>query len=489
MKVIKRDGRAVDYDREKIEIAIEKANTEVSQKERAKKEEIEEIINYIERLNKKRILVEDIQDIIELKLMEIKRYELAKRYIVYRYTRQLVRKQNSTDEMILGLLRNETHGSEEQNSKKNTMLVSTQRDYIAGEVSRDLTRRILLPEKISKAHQDGIIYFHNMDYFIQPIINSCLINIQDMLDNGTVINGKMIETPKSFRVACTVTTQIIASVASNQYGEQIIEIKHLGKYLKKSKDKFRKMFEQKYKEMIPEKILKELIEDKTKEELVSGVQTILYQLNTLMTSKGEPPHVTLLLKIEDDDPYKNENTMIKEEIIKQKNKGIKNENGEYIVPRFPKLEEEIINNKYIFNQGVVSINLSQVAIAAEGNKEKFWNILKERLEICYEALMCRHYALLGTKADASPIHWRYGAIARLNKGEKIDALLKSKKSSITLGYIGIDETIRLIIGEGYTSKKGHDFENKIMKNLKNTIKEWKALTGLEFILCDTTSNL
>ena len=247
MKVIKRDGRAVDYNRDKIITAIEKANKEVKPRERANKTEIKEITKYIEELNKKRILVEDIQDIIEEKLMAIQKYELAKKYIVYRYTRALVRKQNTTDESILGLIRNENKELAEENSNKNTMLASTQRDYIAGEVSRDLTRRILLPEKISKAHEDGILHFHDMDYFVQPIFNCCLINIQDMLDNGTVMNGKMIESPKSFQVACTVTTQIIASVASNQYGGQSVDLKHLGKYLRRSKEKFTKELQKKYK--------------------------------------------------------------------------------------------------------------------------------------------------------------------------------------------------------------------------------------------------
>ena len=273
MKVIKRDGRAVDYNREKISIAISKANKEVRPKERANKEQIKDIIKYIESLGKKRMLVEDIQDIIEAQLMEIKKYELAKKYIVYRYTRALVRKQNTTDESILGLLRNENKELAEENSNKNTMLASTQRDYIAGEVSRDLTRRILLPEKISKAHEDGILHFHDMDYFVQPIFNCCLINIADMLDNGTVMNGKMIESPKSFQVACTVTTQIIASVASNQYGGQSVDLIHLGKYLRRSKEKFTKEMEKKYKGKVPKKYIEEIVMDRVKRELSAGVQT------------------------------------------------------------------------------------------------------------------------------------------------------------------------------------------------------------------------
>ena len=259
-KVIKRDGRAVDYDREKIRIAIDKANQEVRPRERATKEEVKEIINYIEELGKKRILVEDIQDIIEEKLMEVQKYELAKKYIVYRYTRALVRKQNTTDESILGLIRNENKELAEENSNKNTMLASTQRDYIAGEVSRDLTKRMLLPEKISKAHEEGILHFHDADYFIQPIFNCCLIDIGNMLDNGTVMNGKMIESPKSFQVACTVTTQIIAAVASNQYGGQSVDMIHLGKYLRKSYNKFKKEIEEKYGDKLKSDIIEDLVQ-------------------------------------------------------------------------------------------------------------------------------------------------------------------------------------------------------------------------------------
>ena len=307
MKVIKRDGRAVDFDREKVRVAIEKANKEVKPKERATKEEIKEIIEYIEELAKKRILVEDIQDIIEEKLMEYQRYELSKKYIVYRYTRALVRKQNTTDESILGLIRNENKELAEENSNKNTMLASTQRDYIAGEVSRDLTKRMLLPEKISKAHEDGILHFHDADYFIQPIFNCCLVDIGNMLDNGTVMNGKMIESPKSFQVACTVTTQIIAAVASNQYGGQSVDMIHLGKYLRKSYNKFRKEIETKYKGKIREDVIEDLVQTRLKTELKAGVQTIQYQINTLMTTNGQSPFVTLFLHLDEKDPYIKEN--------------------------------------------------------------------------------------------------------------------------------------------------------------------------------------
>ena len=548
MKVIKRDGRAVDYDRSKIQIAIEKANKEVKPAERATKEDIKEIIKYIEELNKKRMLVEDIQDIIEEKLMEINKYELAKKYIVYRYTRALVRKQNTTDETILGIIRNDNKELAEENSNKNTMLASTQRDYIAGEVSRDLTRRLLLPEKIAKADAEGVLHFHDADYFVQPIFNCCLINIADMLDNGTVMNGKLIESPKSFQVACTVTTQIIAAVASNQYGGQSVDMIHLGKYLRKSYDKFKKQIDEKYKGKLPDEVIEDLVQDRVKAELKSGVQTIQYQINTLMTTNGQSPFVTLFLHLEKDDPYIKENAMIIEEILRQRYEGIKNEAGVYVTPAFPKLvyvldefnnlqggeydyltrlavkcsakrmypdyisakkmrenyegnvfspmgcrsflspwKDENGNYKFEgrFNQGVVSINLPQVAIIADGDEDKFWKLLDERLELCKEALMCRHYALLGTHSDISPIHWQHGAIARLQKGEKIDKLLYGGYSTISLGYIGIYEMTKLMKGVSQTEPEGHEFAVKVMKHLRETTDRWKKETNIGFALYGT----
>ena len=548
MKVIKRDGRAVDFDREKIRVAISKANKEVKPKERATKEDMNEIITYIEDLGKKRILVEDIQDIIEQKLMELQKYELSKKYIVYRYTRALVRKQNTTDESILGLIRNENKELAEENSNKNTMLASTQRDYIAGEVSRDLTKRMLLPEKISKAHEDGILHFHDADYFIQPIFNCCLINIADMLDNGTVMNGKMIESPKSFQVACTVTTQIIAAVASNQYGGQSVDLIHLGKYLRKSYNKFKKEIESKYKGKIPDDIIEGIVQDRLKAELKAGVQTIQYQINTLMTTNGQSPFVTLFLHLEKDDPYIKENAMIIEEVLRQRYEGIKNEAGVYVTPAFPKLvyvlddfnclkggeydyltklavkcsakrmypdyisakkmrenyegnvfspmgcrsflspwKDENGNYKFEgrFNQGVVSINLPQIGIIADGDEDKFWKLLDERLELCKEALMCRHYALLGTHSDISPIHWQYGALARLKKGEKIDKLLYGGYSTISLGYIGIYELTKLMKGVSHTTPEGHEFAIKVMKHLKEVVTRWKKETNIGFALYGT----
>ena len=548
MKVIKRDGRIVDYDRTKIVIAIEKANNEVRKKEKASKEDIKQITNYIEELDKKRMLVEDIQDIIEEKLMELGKFELAKKYIVYRYTRALVRKSNTTDESILGLIRNENKELAKENSNKNTVLASTQRDYIAGEVSRDLTRRLLLPEKISKAHDEGVLYFHDADYFVQPIFNCCLINIEDMLDNGTVMNGKMIESPKTFQVACIVMTQIIAMVASNQYGGQSVDLKYLGKYLRKSKEKFEKEIKEATGKDLDNNAIQKLVNQRLKTELSEGVQTIQYQINTLMTTNGKAPFVTLFLHLDPDDEYIEENAMIIEEVLKQRYVGIKNPQGVYVTPAFPKLvyvldefnslkggkydyltklavkcsskrmcpdyisakkmkenyegnvfgpmgcrsflspwKDENGNYKFEgrFNQGVVTINLPQVGIVADGDEKKFWEELDERLELCKEALMCRHYALLGTSSDISPIHFQYGAISRLKQGEKIDKLLYGGYSSISLGYIGIYETTKLVKGVSHTTPEGHDFAIKLMKYLKDAVDRWKKETNIGFVLYGT----
>ncbi len=549
MKVIKRDGRAVEFDRSKIEIAIEKANKEVREKERATKEEIKSIINYVTEQDRKRILVEDIQDIIEEQLMDLKRFELAKKYMIYRYTRALVRKANSTDQSILGLIKNQNRDF--GGGSKNTIIASVQRDLIAGEVSKDLTKRILLPEKISKAHEDGVLFFHDADYFLQPIFNSCIIDLQDMLDNGTTMNGTLIESPKSFQVACTVTTQIIANVASAQYGGQTVNVSHLGKYLRKSHEKIKKEMSE-FKDDIPKKVIDKIVEKRLNIELSSGVQTMGYQINTLMTTNGKPPFVTLFLYLEKDDEYKKENAMIIEEILKQRIRGVKDKNGDNVSSSFPKLvyvldEDNCLNGgefDYLtrlalecasirtypdfisakvmrkqysgnvfapmgcrsllspwkeksgaykfegrFNQGVVTINLPQIALSVDGNEEKFWVELEERLKVCFEALMCRHYALLGTTSDVSPIHYRFGAIARLESGEKIDDLLKDGYSTISLGYIGIYETTKIIKGVSHTEQEGHDFAITLLKKLKTTVEAWKKETGLGFVLYGTPSKL
>lgn len=548
MKVVKRDGRIVEYDRNKIMIVIEKANKKVEPKQRAKKKEVNAIIKYVEGLNKKRMLVEDIQDIIEFKLMEFGLFDLAKEYIVYRYTRALVRKQNTTDESILGLIRNRNINLMEENSHKNAVIASTQRDLIAGEVSKDLTKRILLPEKITRAHEQGILHFHDADYFLQPIFNCCLINIQDMLDHGTVMNGKLIESPKSFQVACTITTQIIAAVASGQYGGQSIEMKHLGKYLKISKEKFIRQLKEKYSDLLSEEVINKIAMDQLQKELSTGIQIIQYQLNTLMTANGQAPFITLFLHLDENDEYLEETAMIIEEVLKQRLQGMKNEVGVYVTPAFPKLvyvldeSNALKGGKYDyltklavkcsskrmypdyvsakkmrenyegnvfspmgcrsflspwkdkdgkyqfegrFNQGVVSINLPQIGILAKKNEEKFWDLLEERLELCYEALMCRYYALLGTLSDVSPIHWQYGTIARLKKGEKIDPFLKNGYSTLSLGYIGFYEMTKLMTGKSHTTKEGKEFALRVMKKLNETTEKWKKETGLGFGLYGT----
>ena len=548
MKVIKRDGSVVDYDRSKIATAIGKANAEVPQEERLSQEGIDAIIDRIEGLKRPRMLVEDIQDLVEQGLVAENKFHLAKTYIIYRYNRALVRKANTTDESILSLLRNENKELAEENSNKNTMIAATQRDYIAGEVSRDLTRRILLPEYISMAHDEGTIHFHDADYFIQPIFNCCLINIGDMLDNGTVMNGKLIESPKSFQVACTVMTQIIACVASNQYGGQSVDLRHLGKYLRRSREKFRKHMSYECAGQVDEATLERLVNDRLRDELKSGVQTIQYQINTLMTTNGQSPFVTLFLNLQEADPYLEENAMIVEEVLRQRLEGIKNEKGVYITPAFPKLvyvldehnclkggkydyitelavkcsakrmypdyisakkmrenyegnvfspmgcrsflapwKDENGNYKFEgrFNQGVVSLNLPQIGILARGDEDKFWKLLDERLQLCFEALMCRHNALKNVRSDSSPIHWQYGAIARLPKGAPIEPLLYGGYSSISLGYIGLDEVTQLMRGCSHTEPGGREFAMPVMNRLRAACDQWKKETNIGFALYGT----
>ncbi len=548
IKVIKRDGTIVDYDRSKIKLAIQKANAEVPEEDRIQEARIDSIIDSIEARRRQRLLVEDIQDMVEQAQVAENKFLLAKTYIIYRYTRALVRKQNTTDESILSLLRNENKELAEENSNKNTMIAATQRDYIAGEVSRDLTRRILLPEYISKAHDEGAIHFHDADYFIQPIFNCCLINIGDMLDNGTVMNGKLIESPKSFQVACTVTTQIIACVASNQYGGQSVDMSHLGKYLRRSKEKFRKHITYECAGQVDDATIERLVADRLKDELKSGVQTIQYQINTLMTTNGQSPFVTLFLNLQEGDPYLEENAMIVEEVLRQRLEGIKNEKGVYITPAFPKLvyvldehnclkggkydyitelavkcsakrmypdyisakkmrenyegnvfspmgcrsflspwKDENGNYKFEgrFNQGVVSLNLPQIGILARGDEEKFWQLLDQRLQLCFEALMCRHNALKNVRSDSSPIHWQYGAIARLPKGAPIEPLLYGGYSSISLGYIGLYEVTKLVKGCSQTTPEGQAFSLKVMERLRSACDTWKKETNIGFALYGT----
>ena len=548
MKVIKRDNSVVEFDRAKIVAAIQKANAAVDEPYRLDDGSIDAIADSVAGKSRKRLLVEDIQDMVETKLMAAGKYELAKAYIIYRYTRALVRKANTTDESILSLIRNDNKELAEENANKNTAIASTQRDYIAGEVSRDLTRRLLLPEHISKAHDEGVLHFHDADYFVQHIFNCCLVNIGDMLDNGTMINGKLIEPPKSFQVACTVVTQIISCVASNQYGGQSVEMSHLGKYLRLTYEKYVR----KTRETAPElddATIEKLARARTRDELRSGVQTIQYQINTLMTTNGQSPFVTLFLVLREDDPYMEENAAIIQEILSQRLEGIKNEKGVYITPAFPKLvyvldecnnlsggkydyltelavrcsakrmypdyisakimRETHNGNVYSpmgcrsfltdwidpdtgtyryegrFNQGVVSLNLPQIGILSGQDEDKFWKLLDERLELCYEALMCRHNALMGVRSDVSPIHWQYGAIARLDKGETIDKYLMDNYSTISLGYIGIYEVTKLVKGCSQTEPEGKDFALRLMTYLRDTCYKWRDQTGIGFSLYGT----
>ncbi len=544
MKILKRDGRVEKYDSNKIRNAIIRANETVMLEDRICDKKIEEIIQHIE--DKKISTVEEIQDFIEKSLVHEGLYKLAKNYIVYRYTRSLVRKANTTDESILALIQNVNKEVGEENSNKNSSVASTQRDLIAGEVSKDLTRRIILPEHISKAHEEGMLHFHDADYFIQNIFNCCLVNIKDMLDNGTVINSKLIESPKSFQVACTVLTQIIAAVASGQYGGQSIDIRRLGKYLRISRDKYMNKYREKYSNL-DEKILHSLVKDRVKDELRSGVQTIQYQINTLMTTNGQSPFVTLFLYVRDDDEYKEEVADIIEEIFNQRIQGIKNDQGVYVTSAFPKLvyvldennvlkggkydyltrlavectskrmypdyiSAKIMKNNYEgnvfspmgcrsflspykdnngeyrfegrFNQGVVSLNLVQIALIAK-TEEKYFELLEDRLNLCFEALMLRHNRLKGTLSDISPIHWQYGAISRLKKGEKIDKYLMDGYSTISLGYIGVYEAAKLITGKSHTTKEGKIFALKLMKRLEAATIKWKKETGIGFGLYGT----
>ena len=553
MKVIKRDGKKVDFDPNKIVVAISKANREVIGNEKASIQNINYIVEVIEKLELNEIGIERIQDQIERKLMELGKYELAKRYMLYREKRSIIRQTNTTDESILSLIRNTNKEVSKENSNKNAILLSTQRDLIAGEVSKDIVDRLLLPERIVKAHKEGVLHFHDKDYFIQPMFNCCLVNIKDMLDNETVMNGKKIETPKSFQVACTVMTQIIAAVASNQYGGQSVNIAHLGKYLRKTYDKYYKKYynhfiEEGKSEKEAETLAKDFAKMRKQEDLVAGIQTVQYQINTLMTTNGQSPFVTLFMHIVEGDEYEKEVAEIIEEILKQRLQGIKNSEGHYITPAFPKLiyvldecnnlsggkydyitklavkcsakrlypdyisakkmreiyEGNVFspmgcrsflspykdeNGEYKFegrfNQGVVSINLPQIAIMASGNKEKFYKLLDERLELCFDACMCRHNALKGVTSDYSPIHWQYGAIARLKKGEKIDKYLYGNYSTMSLGYIGLYEVSKLMTGKSHTEKEGKEFVEELMKYLRKVVDGWKKDTNIGFALYGT----
>lgn len=547
-KVIKRSGEEVVFQPEKIRIALQKANKEVPESLQADEALIDQILQNLQQEKSGVIGIEEIQDFIESELIHADKSELAKKYIIYRYQRALIRKANTTDDSILALIRNNNVEVGKENSNKDSALASTQRDLIAGEVSKDISRRLLLPEEIRAAHDQGILHFHDMDYFIQPTFNCCLVNIKDMFENGTVMNGKLIETPKSFQVACTVMTQIIASVASGQFGGQSVNIKHLGKYLAVTKEKYLRKYKEQFWSQLSDEQIAQLVAMRIKDELASGVQTIQYQINTLMTTNGQSPFVTLFLELDEKDEYLEETAQIIEEILTQRLQGIKNESGVYITPAFPKLvyvldecnalkwgkydyltklavkcsakrmypdyisakkmrelhdgnvfapmgcrsflsdwKDENGNYKYEwrFNQGVVTLNIPQIAILTKGDESRFFALLDERLELCRKALMCRHENLKGTLSDISPIHWQYGAIARLKKGEKIDRYLMNGYSTISLWYIGLYEASVLITGASHTRPEGEAFVRKVLQRMSDACTRWREESGIWFSLYGT----
>ena len=553
MQVIKRDGKIVDFDRSKIRTAIEKANKEVKPKERASKEEINEIINYIEELDKKRILVEDIQDIIEEQLMSFGKYALSKKYITYRYTRALVRKSNTTDQSIKELIEGENEYWNNENSNKNAQVVTTQRDYLAGITSTDITRRFLLPEDVVKAHDEGIIHFHDADYFAQNALTNCeLINLDDMLQNGTIMNGVMIEKPHRFLTAMTIATQIILGVTSSTYGGATVSLTHLAPFVRSSYDRYYKKYKQRG---LSEKQCEEYAKQDIKKEIEDGVQTFNYQVNSMTNTNGQAPFLSVCMYLGETDEYKKELAMIIEEFLKQRIEGFKNEKGVYITPAFPKLlyilEEDNIRKgskywyltelaakctakrlvpdyisekkmkeykidkngngncypcmgcrsfltpyvdpetnkpKYYgrFNQGVVTINLVDVALSSNQDEDKFWKIYEERLELCHKALRIRHERLSKVTSDVAPILWQHGALARLKKGESIDKLLHNGYSTISLGYAGLYECVKYMTGNSHTDGGvGEEFALKVMQKLNDKCKQWKEAEQIDYSVYGT----
>lgn len=546
MKVIKRDGSSCEFDKTKIREAVTKAMKNGSGIY------LPDIAKLIAKDAEKHFITGDeiptifqIETYVYNRLIHYGQAVTAKAYEGYRAVQSFKRNINTTDESILGLLSKTNEDLLKENSNKNSIIAATQRDLIAGEVSKDISRRRLIPSHIVQAHDEGVIHWHDMDYTLAPIFNCCLINLEDMLENGTVINDKLVETPKSFGTACTVTTQIMAQVASNQYGGQSITIKHLAKYLRKSYDKAYKFYLQKYNN---EELAKEIAEDMKLKDLKDGVQTIRYQLSTLQTTNGQSPFGTIYLEVEVGHQYEQEMALICEEMIKQRLEGMKNYRGQEIGEAFPKLvylldeNNALLGGKYDyitklaakctvrrlvpdyqsakimrknyegntfppmgcrshlspwkdengnykwygrFNQGVVSLNLPQIGIIADGDMELFWDMLDQRLDLCKEALIERHKMLLGTLSDVSPIHWQHGAIARLKKGEPIDKLLKNGYSTLSLGYVGIYEMVQAMLGVSHTTKEGEKFALSVMHHMKEACDRWKAETGLGFGLYGT----
>ena len=552
MKVIKRDGHMVEWCPEKIEIAIEKANKEVEEDEQVSSTQIKNIIKYIENLGKKRILVEDIQDIIEMKLMSIGKYNLAKKYITYRYTRELVRKSNTTDLAIKELIDGESEYWNTENSNKNSRIVTTQRDYLAGITSTDITRRFLLPEDIVKAHDEGVIHFHDADYFAQNALHNCdLINLEDMLQNGTTINGVMIEKPHRFLTAMTIATQLITAVSSSQYGGATITLTHLAPFVRES---YKRHLDRYKKRKLSKEDCEKFAKEDLHKEIVDGVQTFQYQINSMTTTNGQAPFLSVCMYLGETKEYKEELAMIIEEVLKQRIEGMKNEKGVYITPAFPKLlyvlEEDNIreDSKYYyltelaaectakrmvpdyisekmmlelkidkngngncypcmgcrsfltpyvddegkpkyygrFNQGVVTINLVDVALSADKDMDLFWKIFEDRLELCHRALQLRHKRLSKATSDCAPILWQHGALARLKKGESIHELLHNGYSTISLGYAGLYECVKFMTGNSHTDNGvGKEFGLAVMQKMNDKCKEWKELEKIDYSVYGT----
>ena len=561
MKIIKRNGQEAIFDEVKITNAIIGANKEVVETERLSEEEIDNITNDIKykcQKMKRALSVEEIQNLVEDELMKLNAFSVARKYITYRFQRALARQSNTTDEQILSLIECANEEVKQENSNKNPTVNSVQRDYMAGEVSKDLTRRILLPEDVVKAHDEGLIHFHDADYFSQHMHNCDLVNLEDMLQNGTVISETMIEKPKSFSTACNVATQIIAQVASSQYGGQSITLSHLAPFVDVSRQKFRSEVKEEFKaigiELDDEKI-NALAEERLKKEITKGVQTIQYQVVTLMTTNGQAPFITVFMYLNEvpEGRLRDDLAMIIEETLKQRMKGVKNEKGVYITPAFPKLiyalQENNIepNSQYYyltelaarcsakrlvpdyisekvmkelkvdqngngqcypsmgcrsfltpyidengkpkyygrFNQGVVTINLVDVACSSKRDMNKFWQIFDERLELCYRALMCRHERLKGTPSDVAPILWQHGALARLKKGETIDKLLYGGYSTISLGYAGLYECVKYMTGKSHTDPSATPFAIEVMQHLNDACTKWKEKENIDFSLYGT----
>ncbi len=561
MKIIKRSGEEVTFDASKIEAAIIKANNSVAETERMRPLTIHLIVNAVTEecsLMDRAPSVEEIQDMVENHIMEQNAFNVARNYITYRYRRAVARKANSTDKQILSLLDCSNEEAKQENSNKNPVVNSVQRDYMAGEVSKDITKRFLLPSDIVEAHEKGIIHFHDTDYYAQHMHNCCLVNLEDMLQNGTVISETMIESPKSFSTACNIATQAVAQIASNQYGGQSISLSHLAPFVQVSREKLYKKTKEQFDQVgmeYTEEMLNEIVEQRVRDEIKQGIQTIQYQVTTLMTTNGQAPFVTVFMYLNEveEGRTRDDLALIIEETLRQRIKGVKNEKGVYITPAFPKLiyvlEEDNVREgtryfdltrlaaectakrmvpdyisekmmlklkvdangeghcypcmgcrsfltpyvdengkpKYYgrFNQGVVTLNLVDVACSSGKDEQKFWEILDERLQLCYRALMCRHDRLMGTKSDAAPILWQYGALARLEKGETIDKLLFGGYSTISLGYAGLYECTYYMKGCSHTQEGGKEFALKLMQKLNDACKEWKAANNMDFSLYGT----